>query len=63
MVSIPEAIVSGTPILTNTQPASVEYIRANGLGIVKDNWDEYDLKKSSTKIRTTCRIALHTGIS
>ena len=45
MVSIPEAIVSGTPILTNTQPASVEYIRANGLGIVKDNWDEYDLKK------------------
>lgn len=45
MVSIPEAIVSGTPILTNTQPASAEYIRANRLGIVKDHWDEYDLKK------------------
>ena len=45
MVSIPEAVVSGTPILTNTQPASAEYIRANRLGIVKDHWNEYDLKK------------------
>lgn len=45
MVSIPEAVVSGTPILTNTQPASAGYIRANRLGIVKDHWNEYDLKK------------------
>lgn len=35
MVSIPEAIVSGTPILTNTQPASAGYIQANKLGIAR----------------------------
>ncbi len=44
MVSIPEAIVSGTPILTNLQPASADYITANSLGIAKDNWDERDMK-------------------
>lgn len=45
MVSIPEAIVSGTPILTNLQPASADYVAANSLGIVKDNWDEKDIKE------------------
>jgi 1,2-diacylglycerol 3-alpha-glucosyltransferase len=44
MVSIPESIVSGTPILTNLQNSSAEYIRQNRLGIAKDNWDEYDIK-------------------
>lgn len=44
MVSIPEAIVSGTPILTNLQPASAGYIAANSLGIAKDYWDESDIK-------------------
>ena len=44
MVSIPESIVSGTPILTNLQPASADYIAANSLGIAKDDWDETDLK-------------------
>lgn len=43
MVSIPESIVSGTPILTNRQPASADYIKKNNLGIVKDNWDENDM--------------------
>lgn len=43
MVSIPESIVSGTPILTNRQPASADYIEKNGLGIVRDNWDENDI--------------------
>lgn len=44
MVSIPESIVSGTPILTNRQPASADYIEKNNLGIVKDNWNENDIK-------------------
>lgn len=43
MVSIPESIVSGTPILTNNQPASADYIAKNNLGIVKENWDENDI--------------------
>lgn len=44
MVSIPESIVSGTPILTNRQPASAYYIEKYNLGIVKDNWNEIDIK-------------------
>lgn len=44
MVSIPESIVSGTPILTNSQPASAYYIEKYYLGIVKDEWNEYDIK-------------------
>ena len=44
MVSIPESIVSGTPILTNRQPASSDYIDKYSLGVVKDNWDEHDIK-------------------
>ncbi len=44
MVSIPESIVSGTPLLTNTVPYSSEYVKLNNLGIVKDDWDEYDIK-------------------
>jgi len=39
MVSIPESIVSGTPILTNSIPASAKYIDKEKLGIVKNNWD------------------------
>ena len=44
MVSIPESIVCGTPILTNRQPASAGYIERNHLGVVKDDWNEQDLK-------------------
>lgn len=44
MVSIPESIVSGTPILTNRQPASADYIARNRLGIAKEYWNETDLK-------------------
>ena len=43
MVSIPEAIVSGTPVVTNPTPASATYIRENGLGIVRKSWDAADL--------------------
>lgn len=45
MVSIPESIVSGTPILTNTQPASAGYIQANALGIAKNQWGVDELKE------------------
>lgn len=44
MVSIPESIVSGTPILTNMQPASARYIAEEQLGIAKDEWSVEDLK-------------------
>lgn len=44
MVSIPESIVSGTPILTNLQPASAGYIAREGLGIAEDQWGVNELK-------------------
>lgn len=45
MVSIPESIVSGTPILTNLQPASAGYIAKEQLGIAKDQWGVDELKQ------------------
>ncbi len=45
MVSIPESIVSGTPILTNLQPSSASYIQKYHLGIAKKEWDENDIKE------------------
>lgn len=44
MVSIPESIVSGTPILTNNVPASAGYISRERLGIAKDAWNGNDIK-------------------
>jgi len=44
MVSIPESIVSGTPILSNNVPALSSYITKNCLGICKDNWGINELK-------------------
>ena len=45
LLSIPEAIVSGTPVMTNLQPNMAEYVTKHQVGIAKDNWDEYDLVK------------------
>lgn len=45
MVSIPESIVSGTPVLTNLKPASSQYVASKMLGIAKDDWDENDIKE------------------
>lgn len=45
MVSIPESIASGTPVLTNTIPTNSYYIKDNNLGIVKDDWTEADLER------------------
>jgi 1,2-diacylglycerol 3-alpha-glucosyltransferase len=48
MVSIPESIVSGTPILSNTVPALSLYIIKNRLGICKDNWGINELESMIT---------------
>ena len=45
MVSIPEALISGTPIVTNSLPTTAKYIEENKLGIVNDDWDYKDLVK------------------
>lgn len=43
MVSIPESIACGTPVVTNTIPTNSYLIAENGLGIVKDGWTDEDL--------------------
>ena len=48
MVTIAEAITSGTPVVTNTVPSTSSFIAANGLGIVRDGWDEHDLIQAIT---------------
>lgn len=52
MVSIPEAIACGTPVVTNTIPTNSYLIAQNGLGIVKDGWTDDDL----------IEIILHSGV-
>ena len=44
MVSIPESVVSGTPVITNSVPTNAYVIKGNKLGIVGD-WDETDLEE------------------
>lgn len=58
MVSIPETIACGTPIITNSVPYSSYYIRDFCLGIVKDDWgadDIYDLLQNHTAYIENCR--------
>ena len=45
MLTTAEAITSGTPVVTNTVPSSASFIASRGLGIVRDGWDENDLKQ------------------
>ncbi len=45
MVSIPEAIVSGTPVLTNDVPTNAPMIKTNGLGLVRKDWGVEELKE------------------
>ncbi|MBE6309979.1 MAG: glycosyltransferase family 4 protein [Bacteroidales bacterium] len=45
MVSIPESIVSGTPVLMNTVPCTAQFVSENGLGIAKENWNEQDIEE------------------
>lgn len=46
MISIPESIISGTPLVMNTVPNSASFVERNRLGIVNDAWDEHDLARS-----------------
>jgi 1,2-diacylglycerol 3-alpha-glucosyltransferase len=43
MLSIPESIVSGTPVITNLVPNMAEHTAKEKLGIAKDSWNEYDI--------------------
>lgn len=45
IVSIPEAIVSGTPVITNEISTLASYINKKQIGIAKNNWDEDNLKE------------------
>lgn len=45
MISIVEAIASGTPVITTSVPYNASYIKASSLGIVDDNWDADALNK------------------
>ncbi len=45
MVTIPESIVNGTPVLMNTIPNTASMIDREKLGIVKDNWSSEELIK------------------
>jgi len=42
MVSIPESIACGTPVLTNLVPTNASWVQDNGVGLAK-NWNEDDL--------------------
>ncbi len=45
MVSIVEAIACATPTVTTSVPYNASYIKASGLGIVNDEWNETDLEE------------------
>jgi 1,2-diacylglycerol 3-alpha-glucosyltransferase len=44
MVSIPEAVVCGTPVLTNSIPYPASYVASDQLGIIKDGWGPDEIK-------------------
>jgi 1,2-diacylglycerol 3-alpha-glucosyltransferase len=57
MVSIPEAIVCGTPVLTNSVPLLASFIESNGVGIVREEWNEddiYDLLQKKDQLTDAC---------
>lgn len=45
MVSIPEAIASGTPVITNLVPALAQFVNEEKVGISKENWGIFDLEE------------------
>lgn len=57
MVTIPESIVNGTPVLTNMVPNNAVFIRDLDLGIARDHWDWQDMLKivrDNTVYRQNC---------
>lgn len=47
MITIPEAVVAGTPVITNRVPTT-DLIDGHGTGIRKDGWNEDDLWEVAT---------------
>lgn len=45
MVSIPESIAAGTPVITTSIPFTASYVEKEKLGIVDDNWDKDALNR------------------
>lgn len=45
MVSIPEAIINGTPVLMNTVPYTASFVNDKGLGIARDDWGADELEQ------------------
>lgn len=45
MVSIPESLISGTPVVSNMKTTTAEYIQQRGVGIARDEWGADDLKE------------------
>ena len=48
LLTIAEAIISGTPVISNTVPDGMKYINDNHMGIARDNWNENDLVEVAT---------------
>lgn len=48
LMSLAEAIISGTPVISNTAPDRMKYVNDNHMGISRDNWDETDLVEVAT---------------
>ncbi len=48
LLTIAEAIISGTPVISNTEPDRMKYINDNHMGISRDGWDETDLVEVAT---------------
>lgn len=49
VVSVPESIVCGTPVLMNSLPTTAKTVRKHGLGIVKDNWGADDIEAITSR--------------
>lgn len=45
MVSIPESLISGTPVVSNMKTTTAEYIQQRGVGIAREEWGADDLKE------------------
>ncbi len=49
MVTIPESIVAGTPVLMNTVPNTADFVHKNKLGLAVDNWGVLELEEMVNK--------------
>lgn len=49
MVSIPESIANGTPVLMNTVPYSAKFVNDNKLGMAVDDWEALQLAEMAER--------------